>query len=137
MLELLTSFLSYYFMSEFTCLIVAGGSIMFSPLRIGYRQYKVCDNLRMPLPDYFYQPASVSQWYAHSQALVLHTLYVGQIYTITCPLISYRPLRCTHTFAPPRESYFTSLCHSSPPSPSIVSAAASRELDLRQIGRAS
>ena len=114
MLELLTSFLSYYFMSEFACLIVSGRSIMFSTLRIGYRQYKGCGNC-----------SSVSRWHARIMDLVLHTLYIGQRYTIPCPLISYRPIRCTHNFAPPRESSFTSLCHSSPPSPSTVSTASS------------
>ena len=125
MLELLTSFLSYYFMSEFTCLIVAGGSIILILVRIGYRQYEGCDNWRMPLTSSFYWPSSVSWWHAHIRALMLHTLHIGQIYTIPYPLISYRPLRCTHTFAPLRDSSFTSLCQSSPPSPSIVSTATS------------
>ena len=112
-------------MSEFTCLIVSGRSIMFGPLRIGYRQYKGCDNCIMPLPYYFYWPSSMSRWHAHCMALMLHTLYIGQRYTIPCPLISYRPLRCTHNFPPLRESSFTYLCHSSPPSHSTVSTAAS------------
>ena len=80
----------------------------------------------MPLPSSFYRPASVYQWHAHSMALMAKTLYIGQRYTIPCPLISYRLLRCTHTFSPPRESSFTSLCHYYPPSTSTVSTATSR-----------
>ena len=58
--------------------------------------------------------------------MVFHTLYRGQRDTRLFPLISYISLCCTLTFAPSRESYFTSLCHSSPLSPSDVAAAASR-----------
>ena len=35
-----------------------------------------------------YQQASVSQWHAHSRAVVFHTLHRGQRDTILCPLIS-------------------------------------------------
>ena len=65
----------------------------------------------------------MSQWHAHSRAVVFHTLHRGQRDARLCPLISYRSLRCTLTFAPPRESSFTSLRHSSPPSPSAVAAS--------------
>ena len=99
---------------------------MFSPVRIGYRQYEGCYNWRMPLTYSSSWPASVSRWHAHSRSLVFHTLYRGERYTRLCPLISYRPIRCTLTFSPTWESYFTFLRHSSPPSPSAVATAASR-----------
>ena len=76
--------------------------------------------------SYYFRTAYVTRWHAHSRVVLFHTLHIGQIYTRLCPLISYRSLRCTHNFAPPCESSFTSLCHSSPPSPSSVTAAASR-----------
>ena len=57
---------------------------------------------------------------------MLRTLHRGQRDTRLCPLISYISLRCTLTFSPPQDSYFTSLRHSSLPSPSSVAAAASR-----------
>ena len=71
-------------------------------------------------------PSYVYRWHAHSRAVVFHTLHRGQIDTRLCPLISHRSLRCTLTFALSRESLFTSLRHSSPPSPSAVAAAAYR-----------
>ena len=49
---------------------------------------------------YYSQPESVSRWHAHSRVLVFHALHRGQRYTRLCPLISYRFLRCTLTFAP-------------------------------------
>ena len=51
------------------------------------------------------------------------TLQRVQRDTRLCSLISHRLLRCTLTFAPLRGSSFTSLCHSSAPSPSAVAAA--------------
>ena len=69
--------------------------------------------------------APMSRWHAHSRVVVFHTLHRGQSNTRLFPLISYRSLRCTLNFAPPRESSFTSLHHPSPPPPSAVAAAAS------------
>ena len=86
MLELLTSFSSYSLMSEFTCLIIVGGSIMFSLVRIGCRQYKGCGNWRMPQPSSSYRPSSMSWWYVYSRAMVLHTLHRVQSYTYNLSL---------------------------------------------------
>ena len=72
------------------------------------------------------RPASVSQWHVHSRVMVFHILHIGQRDTRLCPLIIYRSLRCTLTLAPPQDSYFNYLHHSSTPSPSTVAAAASR-----------
>ena len=70
--------------------------------------------------------ASVSRCHVYSRAVVFHTLHRRQRDTRLCTLISYRLLRSTITFAPPRESSFNYLCHSSPPPPSAVAAAAYR-----------
>ena len=72
--------------------------------------------------------SSVYLWHAHSRKLVFKNLHIGQRYTIPRSLISYRTLHCTHTFAPPCESSFNSICHSSSPSSSTVTTAASRSL---------
>ena len=69
---------------------------------------------------------SLSLWNAYSREMVFHTLYRGQIDTRLYPLSSYRSLRCTLTFSPPQESSFTSIRHSSSPSPSAVAATSSR-----------
>ena len=70
-------------------------------------------------------PASVSQWHAHSRTVVFHTLQRVQRDMRLWPLISYRLIHCTLTFALPRESSFTSLRHSYPLPPSAVASAAS------------
>ena len=79
----------------------------------------------MLISTYSSRPDSVYQWHVHSRAVVFHNLHRGQRDTRLCTLISYRLLRCTLTFDPPRESSITSLHHSSPPYPSAVAAAAS------------
>ena len=53
--------------------------------------------------------------------MVFHTLHRFQRDTRLCTLIIYRSLCCTLTFAPPQDSYFTSLSHLSPPLPSALS----------------
>ena len=60
--------------------------------------------------------------------VVFHTLHRGKRDTRLCPLIIYRLLRSTLTFSPPRHSSFTSLRNSSPLSPSVNAAAATRTL---------
>ena len=54
------------------------------------------------------RPASVSQWRAHSRAVIFHTLHIIQRDTILCSVISYRFLCVLATVAPPQESSFTS-----------------------------
>ena len=66
------------------------------------------------------RPVSMSWCHAHSRALVFHTPHRGQRDTRICHWISYILLRCTPNFAPPQESYFTSLINSSTPSPSAL-----------------
>ena len=54
------------------------------------------------------RPASVSQWHAHSRAVVFHTLHRIQRDTILCSVISYRFLCVIATVALPQEYSFTS-----------------------------
>ena len=83
----------------------------------------------MYVSSYSYsQPSSVSRCHAHIRAVVLQTLNRVQRDNRLCPLISYILLRCTLTFAPPWESSFTSLRHSSTPSHSAIATAPSRAL---------
>ena len=85
-------------------------------------------NTDITVDNYYssFRPDSVSLYHAHSRVVLFHTLNRDQRDTRLFSLISYISLRCTLVFAPPQESYFTSRRHSSPLSPSVVSAAASR-----------
>ena len=73
------------------------------------------------------RPASVSQWNAHSRAVVFHTLHRGHRDTRLCPLISYsdRYLYLLHFFCP-KSPPLLPLLHSSPSSPSTAAAGDSR-----------
>ena len=62
----------------------------------------------------------MSQWHAHSRAVVFHTLHRGQRDARLCPLISYRSLLCTcYGCSVPRVLLylpsFTLLLHPLPP----------------------
>ena len=94
--------------------------------RMTLRVKKVTMLNRFRLNLYYssYQMASVSRWHAHISVVVFHTLHRVQRDTRLFPLISYKSIRCNLTFDPPREYSFTSLSHSSPPSPSVVAASA-------------
>ena len=54
-----------------------------------------------------------------------HKLHRGQRNSRICPLIIYRSLHCTLTFAAPRQSSFTSLRHYSPLPPSSLASSGS------------
>ena len=68
----------------------------------------------------------MSQWHAHSRAVVFHTLHRGQRDTWLCPLlVNFATLYFLFCYSSPGV-FLSSSCHSSPPSSSDTAIAYSR-----------
>ena len=76
-----------------------------------------------------YRPVSVSWWYAHSRAVVFHTLYRGQRDTRLCPyLVSTATLYYLPLYQPKSLTIFP--CHFYIPSPSASAVVGFVYLDF-------